>query len=62
VLIAILYAFAGIAVIENPLAASTILTLILAGALIVVGAGGDGRTGGDHRGHISANKTGDPFV
>jgi len=41
----LLYAFAGIAVIENPLAASTILTLILAGALIVVGAGGDGRTG-----------------
>ncbi len=37
VLIALLYAVAGVAVIENPLAASAILTLMLAGALIVVG-------------------------
>jgi len=37
VLIALLYAVAGIAVIANPLAASVILTLMLAGALIVIG-------------------------
>jgi uncharacterized membrane protein HdeD (DUF308 family) len=37
VLIALLYVVAGIAVIQNPLAASAILTLMLAGALIVVG-------------------------
>jgi uncharacterized membrane protein HdeD (DUF308 family) len=37
VLIALLYAVAGIAVIADPLAASAILTLMLAGALIVVG-------------------------
>jgi uncharacterized membrane protein HdeD (DUF308 family) len=37
VLIALLYVVAGIAVIENPLAASVILTLMLAGVLIVVG-------------------------
>lgn len=37
VLIALLYVVAGIAVIQNPLAASAILTLMLAGALIIVG-------------------------
>ncbi len=37
VLIALLYVVAGIVVIQNPLAASAILTLMLAGALIVVG-------------------------
>ena len=37
VLIALLYAVAGIAVIADPLAASAILTLMLAGVLIVVG-------------------------
>src|SRR3990172_12323454 len=37
VLIALLYAVAGIAVIADPLDASAILTLMLAGALIVVG-------------------------
>jgi uncharacterized membrane protein HdeD (DUF308 family) len=37
VLIALLYVIAGIAVVENPLAASVILTLMLAGVLIVIG-------------------------
>lgn len=37
VLIALLYAVAGIAAIADPLAASAILTLMLAGVLIVVG-------------------------
>jgi uncharacterized membrane protein HdeD (DUF308 family) len=37
VLIALLYLVAGIAVIRNPLGASVILTLLLAGALIVIG-------------------------